>query len=98
MSNSYRIISKAGADFGVYQGATAEENNMLTIYTNGNIELDSRRVASVRQTASGTEVFRLTDGSPVPMPSSVYSLAADKPASGIPGRADFERDLRAALA
>ena len=25
MSNSYRITSKAGVDFGVYQGATPEE-------------------------------------------------------------------------
>ncbi len=28
MSNSYRITSKAGADFGVYQGTTAEFNRM----------------------------------------------------------------------
>ena len=71
---------------------------MITIYTNGNIEIDGHCAVGVRQTSVGTRVFRLADGSPVEMPSERYSLAHDTPASGVPGRADFELDLRGALA
>ena len=60
--------------------------------------IGNRPVASVAQTAEGTRVYRLDDGKTIDLPSNVYSLATDRPASGVPGRADFERDLIAALA
>ena len=71
---------------------------MITIYANNTIEINGRTVASVAQTAEGTRVYRLADGRAINLPSNVYSLAADKPASGVPGRSEFERDLIAALA
>jgi hypothetical protein len=68
---------------------------MLTIYTNGNINIDGRETGlTVTQHALGTLVHRTQ---PVMLPHQRYSLACDAPASGAPGRAQFEADLLAAI-
>ena len=51
---------------------------------------------TVAQLADGTTVW--LDGVKLRLPERRYSLATNHPASGIPGRAVFDRDLRAALA
>ena len=70
------------------------------IFTNGTIR---RRTpgsqltgCTVEQLADGTTVW--LDGVRLLLPTRRYSLATDQPASGIPGRAVFDRDLRDALA
>jgi len=75
----------------------------MTIYQNGRISLDGNSTGlGVSQEKEGTNVFvceRLGGGyRRVEMPHKRYSLAADKPLSGAPGRAQFERDIRAMLA
>ena len=51
---------------------------------------------TVAQLAEGTTVW--LDGVRLRLPSRRYSLATNHPASGIPGRATFDRDLQDALA
>ena len=71
----------------------------IEIYSNGHIHLDDEDTGmGVTQRASGTVVF-VRDGAgrsyrEIEMPHSRYSLAHDKPASGNPGRQQFEQDLR----
>jgi hypothetical protein len=76
----------------------------LIIYTNGHIELDGNDTGlGVMQSPSSTRVYVRSDGrrmskrADIALPRKRYSLAADKPLSGNPGRDDFERDLRAAV-
>ncbi len=70
----------------------------MTIYANGRILLDGKATGyGVRQDRYMTHVYRLDGGPRLNLPRLVYSLAANKPGSGNPGREDFERDLRAAL-
>lgn len=68
----------------------------MTIYSGGLVSIDGRVIGTAQQTAAGT-VVRTPDGVRIDLPERCYSLATDRPASGVPGRADFERDLRAAL-
>ena len=51
---------------------------------------------TVAQLADGTTVW--LDGVRLLLPAPRYALSTDTPASGIPGRPVFDRDLRAALA
>ena len=51
---------------------------------------------TVAQLADGTTVW--LNGVKLRLPERRYSLATDHPASGIPGRAAFDRDLWDALA
>lgn len=51
----------------------------------------------VVQHSAHTGVYVL-NGEEIKMPSPRYALSTDRPASGVPGRAAFERDLRAAIA
>jgi hypothetical protein len=75
------------------------------IYENGHI---AKTGLGVRQTAKGTVVYTLEtynrfsnpNGAKYKeheMPHKRYSLAHDAPASGKPGRSDFERDFLALL-
>lgn len=70
---------------------------MLQINTRNEIILDGQNTRiTVKQTADGTLV-RYYYGSEVftyDMPHKTYSLACDNPASGIAGRAQFERDIK----
>lgn len=73
----------------------------MTIDTTGHIKLDGHDTGfGVRQEQHGTKVFtrQRLDGTGyriVEMPHKRYSLAFDEPLSGVPGRAQFERDIRA---
>lgn len=53
------------------------------------------------QKRDGTVVYSAGHGGAnykeFPMPSKRYSLACDNPASGVPGRAQFETDIRALI-
>ena len=74
----------------------------MTIYTNGAIELDGQATGlHVRQKETGTVVYPSgyvgSGAVRVRMPHERYSLAHDAPASSVPGRAQFEQDLRAHL-
>lgn len=78
---------------------------MLTIYSNNNISLDGKDTGlGVSQRQTGTVVFvRESVGQKIEykeltMPSTRYALSGDAPASGVPGRSQFEADLRAVLA
>lgn len=68
----------------------------ITITANGIIFFGGTHVGSVAQERDGT-IVRDRHGERVNMPHARYSLAFDRPDSGIPGRADFERDLWDAL-
>lgn len=70
--------------------------NSAIIDTNGCIFFGGTHVGSVAQERDGT-IVRNRHGERVTMPHARYALACDKPASGLPGRADFERDLWDAL-
>lgn len=75
---------------------------MITVYTNGNLSLDGKDTGlGVVQRKEGTEVFvRETLGTKyrkIVMPHARYSLAHNAPASRVPGRTQFEDDVRAAL-
>lgn len=69
----------------------------LTIYADGFISADNGMLYHVRQTRDGTQVVRMSDGALIELPAARYSLAHDRPASGVPGRRDFERDLLAVI-
>lgn len=79
--------------------------NTITIYNNGDISINGRATGlRVTQEQYGTAVYRLQENErrsielvPVPMPARRYALSCDKPASGNPGRADFEKDLLAVM-
>ena len=69
---------------------------MLTIDTTNEIVIDGKRTGyHVVQRADRTAVYR--PAVELTMPHPRYALSHDKPASGVPGRADFESDLRSAL-
>ena len=74
----------------------------IQIHTNGHISIDSKDTGlGVTQGENGTIVF-VREGlgrtyKQISMPHARYSLAHDKPASGNPGRAQFEADLLDAL-
>jgi hypothetical protein len=74
----------------------------MQIHTNGSIEIDGQSTGlSVTQKNDRTVVY-VPESSGVkykeyPMPSARYSLAHDAPVSGVAGRADFERDLKALI-
>lgn len=69
----------------------------IQIHTNDHIHLDGADTGlGVSQESTGTCVYG-RDSLPVPMPHQRYALSCDTPASGVPGRAQFEADLRAAL-
>lgn len=72
--------------------------NTIEITANNHVVVGNRPVASVVQTAYGTRVYLLNDGRAINLPSNVYSLASNRPASGVPGRAQFEADFLRALA
>lgn len=76
----------------------------VTIYDNGSIEGPGLTVYGPRQGRVTQEldetVVTISDATGrrrLPLPHPRYSLASDAPASGVPGRAAFERDLLAAL-
>lgn len=74
----------------------------VTIYADDTIAVDGSMCWHVRQEREGTRVWRKSrDGravyEPIELPRNRYSLATDRPASGNPGRADFERDFLAAI-
>lgn len=70
----------------------------MTIYTNNHIALDGNNTGwAVTQGADSTKVYKPNSNETLAMPAKRYALSTDAPDSGIPGRADFERDLRAAL-
>lgn len=75
----------------------------ITIDTKSRILIDNKQTGlAVTQTATGTIVYT-PEGSNVSykehkMPHERYSLAHDKPASGVPGRSQFEIDLKEVLA
>jgi hypothetical protein len=77
---------------------------MMTIDSIGAITLDGKNTGlGVKQTAAQTVVYsRPRIDATVAyqshaMPCARYSLATDAPASGVPGRAAFERDVRAMI-
>lgn len=70
---------------------------MLTITTCGRIAIDGKSTGyGVTQTSKQTAVYAI-DGERVTMPHQRYALSTDHPASGMPGRLDFQRDLIAAI-
>jgi hypothetical protein len=77
--------------------------NAITIFDNGNISIDGRDTGlGVKQTGEGTVLFRREisgrqDYEAISLPHACYSLAHPNPASGNPGRQQFEADLRAVL-
>lgn len=69
--------------------------NSFEIYANGHIALDGAPIDyGVCNTPDGTRLRRISDDTIIGLPHPVYSLSHDSPASGIPGRGAFERDLR----
>jgi len=69
---------------------------MMKVNTNNEIIIDGKVTQyTVRQTPIETAVVCHATGKPVwcPMPSRRYALAHDMPASGAPGRAQFEHDF-----
>jgi hypothetical protein len=77
----------------------------VTIYTDNTISIGSTITGyRVSQTADGTVVRKTTNnghpvprdmGDVVPLPHKTYALSTDRPASGNPGRAQFDADLTA---
>lgn len=75
---------------------------MIEITTNNAIHLDGKDTGlGVTQKANGTVVYvreiAATNYREVSMPHPRYSLAHENPASGVPGRARFEADLRGVI-
>ena len=71
----------------------------FSICTNGTIRRtpgSKPTGCTVAQLANSTAVWR--DGVRLLLPEPRYALSSDTPASGIPGRAEFDRDLLDALA
>lgn len=65
----------------------------IVIYTNGNISINGADTGlSVSQTKDGTLLFK-ANGEAVQLPHNRYALSCSSPASGVPGRVEFERDL-----
>lgn len=75
----------------------------LTIDTTNRILIDNKQTGlAVTQNAAGTIVYT-PESSNVSykehkMPHDRYSLSHDKPASGVPGRSQFETDLKKVIA
>ena len=77
----------------------------LAVDSTNRIQINGRDVGlSVCQESHATVVYRpenLLRGvayKVFDMPHLRYSLSADKPASGVPGRIEFERDVRSLIA
>jgi hypothetical protein len=73
----------------------------ITLYTNGHLSINNKDTGlGVSQTQAGTIVFKREklDGSQkyevITLPHARYSLAHDNPASGVPGRTQFEADIQ----
>lgn len=65
----------------------------IVIYTNGKISINGADTGlSVSQTKDGTLLIK-ANGEAVQLPQNRYALSCSKPASGVPGRDEFERDL-----
>ena len=74
---------------------------MMQVNTINEIMIDGKVTQyTVHQTPIETAVVCHASGQPVwcPMPSRRYSLAHTSPASGVPGRLQFERDFLELLA
>lgn len=70
----------------------------MDIHTNGHISnLGKPTGYAVSQDAQGTRLYRVKDGQTVPLPCARYALSCNAPASGIPGRAQFEDDALFAM-
>ena len=71
----------------------------IQISTTGQILIGSTSTGyGVKQTKTGTIVYVTDDGrrakkAEIRLPAERYSLATDAPASGVAGRAQFERDF-----
>ena len=60
------------------------------------IHIDDRDTGLfVRQDKEGTVVYTINPYAERAMPHSRYALSHNTPASGVAGRCDFERDVRA---
>lgn len=75
----------------------------MQIYTNGAIEIDGKDTGlGVSQQQGGTAVYTRESITAAyvrhSMPHPRYALSTDSPASGNPGRTQFEADVRALLA
>jgi len=69
---------------------------MLQIDNTNRVLLDGQPTGfSVIQTAEKTKVYSWSSGEPleIDMPLVRYSLSCNKPASGVAGLSDFEKDL-----
>ncbi|MFN8994211.1 MAG: hypothetical protein ACK5X3_11210, partial [Pseudomonadota bacterium] len=63
----------------------------IVIYTNGNISINGADTGlSVSQTNDGTLLFKVANGEAVQLPRNRYALSCSNPASGVPGRVEFE--------
>ena len=71
---------------------------MMRIYTNNEIEIDDKRTGVfLAQTLVGITLWHNPTMRELRMPKPRYSLACDKPSTGVAGRAEFESDLRKVL-
>ena len=75
---------------------------MMQIHTSGSIKLDGQSTGLLVIQKSDRTVVYVPESrisgvryKEFKMPSARYSLTHDAPASGVAGRADFERDLKA---
>ena len=92
MSNSYRITSKAGADFGVYQGATAEEAFAAMVAESGDgVDTDGNSTAGTMADWIIEEVVTVGDWTgPV---DAARNLMDDDLAEAIHGTVDAEQEF-----
>lgn len=67
----------------------------ITLHDNGIISINGQRTHYVSQELRGTVVRDLVSPKIVTMPHNRYALSCDVPASGVPGRKQFEADLTA---
>lgn len=68
----------------------------MNIYSDNSIEIDGAATGLyVKQSADGTIVY--SSGGARTMPHGRYALSHNAPASGVPGRAQFEADIRALM-
>lgn len=76
----------------IYDGGSIAISRDGSVIARARVRQDQDRTRAHRMSLTGLEQLdELT------LPHARYSLAHDRPGSGVAGRADFERDLLAAL-
>lgn len=71
---------------------------MIQQATNNEIILNGKATGyTASQTLGGTRVRHVVSGKTLTLPKNRYSLSCENPASGVPGKSEFESDFVAAI-